>query len=697
MARNTSVSGGWVTQFMCQMVSSGVNTSFIPSCPDLYINSSKAAMLDCTQEEFGDYQYFLCSSARCVHCAVDSPNMLNMTLRLWGEDDDESGSFIWARLPSVIKSISCKVGGLVDILMDCSDAKSVDVGHEDIVSAMGTEKVSHTEEELSLWEESEWNKSAILQEYLKCSLHSVLTNTEPTTEIEATSSVAIGDGMNWMSHHHEWTFLFVLVFIVAGGVGNILVCLAVCLDRRLQNVTNYFLLSLAIADLLVSLFVMPLGAIPGFLGYWPFGMVWCNVYVTCDVLACSASIMHMCFISLGRYLGIRNPLKTRHAYSTKRLVGFKIALVWLLSMLVSSSITVLGIHNPRNIMPEPDICVINNRAFFVFGSLVAFYVPMVIMVVTYVLTVQLLRKKARFAAEHPESDQFRRLGGRFAASKEHHHHGTASTTSHHLYRTSGGSDRSCSIRVSSSHPQLSYVANGGSGAGSGGTCDQGTQTPDIIGRETRNFRLRSLKLQLSMGPSTLNLRFLAGRNKRRSLAANAVATEQKASKVLGVVFFTFVFCWTPFFILNIIFAACTDCHVPDHVVDTCLWLGYVSSTINPVIYTVFNRTFRAAFIRLLRCKCHKSARPPRYRSVSENRPAGTPMGFVSPAAVTSPVGIKTSTPTGAMAGAAALPLSLSLQGMPLLATPSSTSSSYVVMRTPSENYPDAFHVEDDDC
>lgn len=65
---------------------------------------------------------------------------------------------------------------------------------------------------------------------------------------------------------YDWSFVFVVVFIVAGGVGNILVCLAVCLDRKLQNVTNYFLLSLAIADLLVSLFVMPLGAIPGFLG-----------------------------------------------------------------------------------------------------------------------------------------------------------------------------------------------------------------------------------------------------------------------------------------------------------------------------------------------------------------------------------------------------------------------------------------------
>ncbi|KAK9512933.1 hypothetical protein O3M35_001238 [Rhynocoris fuscipes] len=83
--------------------------------------------------------------------------------------------------------------------------------------------------------------------------------------VQATS-IAVGATTNDGTTQRDWTFLFVLVFIVAGGLGNILVCLAVCLDRRLQNVTNYFLLSLAVADLLVSLFVMPLGAIPGFLG-----------------------------------------------------------------------------------------------------------------------------------------------------------------------------------------------------------------------------------------------------------------------------------------------------------------------------------------------------------------------------------------------------------------------------------------------
>ena len=100
---------------------------------------------------------------------------------------------------------------------------------------------------------------------------------------------------------------------------------------------------------------------------------------------------------------------------------------------------VLGLINPSNIMPGPGICVINNRAFFVFGSLVAFYIPMIVMVATYVLTVQLLRKKARFVAEHPESDQFRRLGGRYASTRNTMSSRTSTLSSRQFWRTSGGS------------------------------------------------------------------------------------------------------------------------------------------------------------------------------------------------------------------------------------------------------------------
>jgi 5-hydroxytryptamine receptor 2 len=69
---------------------------------------------------------------------------------------------------------------------------------------------------------------------------------------------------------------------------------------------------------------------------------------------------------------------------------------------------VSGVINEKNIMPKERLCVINNRTFFIFGSLFAFYVPMVLMVITYALTVQLLKKKARFIVEHSESETFRR-------------------------------------------------------------------------------------------------------------------------------------------------------------------------------------------------------------------------------------------------------------------------------------------------
>lgn len=49
-------------------------------------------------------------------------------------------------------------------------------------------------------------------------------------------------------------------FLVLGtAAGNILVCLAISWERRLQNVTNYFLMSLAITDLMVAILVMPVG------------------------------------------------------------------------------------------------------------------------------------------------------------------------------------------------------------------------------------------------------------------------------------------------------------------------------------------------------------------------------------------------------------------------------------------------------
>jgi len=264
---------GCLTEFLCQLMAPSLNTPVHnQSCGYTHTNSAKARLLDCRQrnatQAAAEYEDFLCvghhsNFSQCTHCADNSTSMLNMTLRLLllGDEDD----VIWARIPNVVKSVSSSVGGFMNMFMNCSSPKSVNVTSEDVISTVTSGNVSFSQEQLYLLEESEGNKSAVIREAIGeyvCSLQSVLLNMESTTGGVSTSS-GYSDSV---THHYDWSFLFVLVFIVAGGVGNILVCLAVCLDRHLQNVTNYFLLSLAIADLLVSLFVMPLGAIPGFLG-----------------------------------------------------------------------------------------------------------------------------------------------------------------------------------------------------------------------------------------------------------------------------------------------------------------------------------------------------------------------------------------------------------------------------------------------
>lgn len=59
----------------------------------------------------------------------------------------------------------------------------------------------------------------------------------------------------------RWGMLSLVIVIICAASGNLLVCMAVCWERRLQNMTNYFLMSLAIADFLVSILVMPLGMV----------------------------------------------------------------------------------------------------------------------------------------------------------------------------------------------------------------------------------------------------------------------------------------------------------------------------------------------------------------------------------------------------------------------------------------------------
>ncbi|CAD6991349.1 unnamed protein product [Ceratitis capitata] len=97
-------------------------------------------------------------------------------------------------------------------------------------------------------------------EFVMASANGVLLRTFSTLPDVTTTALDLHEEVDLAEVHVDnyWGYV-ILLLVFATAAGNILVCLAIYLERRLQNVTNYFLMSLAITDLMVAVLVMPLG------------------------------------------------------------------------------------------------------------------------------------------------------------------------------------------------------------------------------------------------------------------------------------------------------------------------------------------------------------------------------------------------------------------------------------------------------
>uniref|UniRef100_A0A8C6RC56 Alpha-1D adrenergic receptor n=1 Tax=Nannospalax galili TaxID=1026970 RepID=A0A8C6RC56_NANGA len=174
--------------------------------------------------------------------------------------------------------------------------------------------------------------------------------------------------------------VFLAAFILTAVAGNLLVILSVACNRHLQTVTNYFIVNLAVADLLLSATVLPFSATMEVLGFWAFGRAFCDVWAAVDVLCCTASILSLCTISVDRYVGVRHSLKYP-AIMTERKAAAILALLWAVALVVSVG-PLLGWKEP--VPPDERFCGITEEVgYAVFSSVCSFYLPMAVIVVMY--------------------------------------------------------------------------------------------------------------------------------------------------------------------------------------------------------------------------------------------------------------------------------------------------------------------------
>ncbi|XP_005803677.2 histamine H2 receptor-like [Xiphophorus maculatus] len=301
----------------------------------------------------------------------------------------------------------------------------------------------------------------------------------------------------------RWLFLVSVILLTIGG--NILVCLAVGLSRRLWRTANCFVVSLAIADLLLGVLVLPLSATLELRNSkWPFGGTLCNIYISVDVMLCTCSILTLLAISVNRYLAISSPLSHSQRVTPRR-VSLAIIFIWLLSLAVAFFPIHLGWNTADYRVQNLDwefgdegtdkghYCQFefNNNyvLIYAFGS---FYLPLMVMCGMYLCIFRVAREQVR--------------------------------------------------RIRATTPSFA-----------------------------------------------------------RSATA-AIAREHKATVTLAAVLGAFIICWFPYFSYFTCMGVKEKRNPPNTLHSVVLWLGYLNSTLNPILYPAFNRDFRRAYGELLRCR-----------------------------------------------------------------------------------------------
>ncbi|XP_063047371.1 orexin receptor type 2 [Engraulis encrasicolus] len=214
-----------------------------------------------------------------------------------------------------------------------------------------------------------------------------------TTEILLYSHINEDDIWEYLQpKHYEWVLIagYIIVFVVS-LVGNTLVCFAVWKNHHMRTVTNYFIVNLSFADILVTLICLPASLVVDITETWFFGGTLCKVVPYLQTISVSVSVLTLSCIAQDRWYAICHPLMFK---STAKRARNSIVLIWGVSCVVmipqavvmecsqfpeltnkTSLFTVCDEHWSDDIYPK-----VYHTCFFI----VTYFAPLCLMVMAYI-------------------------------------------------------------------------------------------------------------------------------------------------------------------------------------------------------------------------------------------------------------------------------------------------------------------------
>ncbi|XP_059083463.1 uncharacterized protein LOC131880782 [Tigriopus californicus] len=264
-----------------------------------------------------------------------------------------------------------------------------------------------------------------------------------------------------------------ILIIVLAIFSNLLVVISVFRYHKLRHINNYFLVSLAVADLFVACFAMTFNASVEITGRWNFGYRICDLWNSLDVHFSTVSTLHLCCISVDRYYAIVKPLKYT-SHMTVKVASIMIGIAWIAPTLISFLPIFLGWYTTSQHQEwrktNPHECIFRvNKPYALLSSALTFWVPVVVMLFMYhrIYKEALRQKEAIRRSSVPsqqhlivDSDQIRNRFQELQANGFKARNGIASMLS--------ATANKLAVPHSASRLSVSSQAGGGGGGGGAG-------------------------------------------------------------------------------------------------------------------------------------------------------------------------------------------------------------------------------------
>ncbi|XP_048049089.1 cholecystokinin receptor isoform X4 [Megalobrama amblycephala] len=359
--------------------------------------------------------------------------------------------------------------------------------------------------------------------------------------------------------------LYSLIFLLS-VFGNLLIIVVLVVNKRMRTVTNSFLLSLAISDLMMAVVCMPFTLIPNLLEDFIFGAAMCKIVAYLMGISVCISTFSLVAIAIERYSAICNPLKSR-AWQTRSHAYKVIASTWVLSFLIMTPYPIFSTlvkftksnnvtaHMCRHDWPKSEV----EQAWCILLLFVLFFIPGVVMIIAYGLISRELYRGIQFELEQKKGQC------------------ETSEPAAIIRRTSRG------------------MKNGISG-----TVLCSTDDGD------------GCYIQVSKRPNSMEMSALtptgsAKVDRPRSNTSEAkLMAKKRVIRMLIVIVAMFFICWMPLYSVNTWKAFdLPSAHkaLSGAPISFIHLLSYTSACVNPIIYCFMNKRFRKALLTTFSCCC----------------------------------------------------------------------------------------------